>query len=432
MIHRPSVRIACAVAATAMTGCASVPDIAERHHDGNVVQERVVNQQLLLNIVRAAHRQPLHFSTIPYVRLPLVNSAPWTLTVPFGVVGPYGRNSLATSLGAQVITVEVTPQTSQEFMQGITTPVRPALMDLYLQQGWPQQTVLYLFVEEMRLIEKKPGDEDGRAIERYRNDPANATEMKKFVAAVRRMTAHCDLRVGSNPPQPGPLLPAPMTIGLVGLPDAVNAGLVGARTAADGKVALGLQLPGSAKVGLVPKTLDNGSSQASECLPEQGIQTDRGKVTSGLRDQPGIDRLFQVWRNAGARTAPPTKGGSGDETWIELTFRSPDGMVYYLGELIRDGAAPVDVVGSSGVEATLFKVDAAPVQTGAASADAAVAVDFWNWRYSIARAAGRPSSQGPADRSMQTLALVSQILQLQNKATASPRSTPPLRVEPAS
>ena len=237
------VPLACA---GALSGCATVVDIAERHRDANLVQEQVMNQQLLLNIVRASHRQPLHFSRIPYIKLPLISSAPWDLSIPFGVVGAYGRNSAKSSVGGALITVEVSPQDSQEFIQGITTPVKLTQMDFYFQQGWPKQLVLYLTVEELRTIEKtvtcetfkpdggsveicdptKPQKSTEAVVHRFRNNPGNKSELEEFAKAIDTITK-CELFVRSDPVQRGPRLAEPWTAPMSGLPEAINSGLVG-------------------------------------------------------------------------------------------------------------------------------------------------------------------------------------------------------------
>ena len=42
---------------------------------------------------------------------------------------------------------------SQEFMRGITQPVPPSTMLYYLDQGWPQQLVLHMFVRSIEFYD---------------------------------------------------------------------------------------------------------------------------------------------------------------------------------------------------------------------------------------------------------------------------------------
>jgi hypothetical protein len=408
------------VAATALlAGCATVVDIADRHNDANLVQEQVVNRQLLLNVVRAMHRQPLHFSRIPFIRLPLVQSAPWEFTLPFGDVGSYTRNSAKTSVGGQLITIEVSPQDGQEFIQGLTTPVKASLMDLYFQQGWPQQLVLYLFVEEMRLMEQVGDKVEVR--ERYRNHPGH---LEDFRAAIDVMTEHCDLVVVSSPGPQGPRLAYPWAGALSGLPEAVTAGLIGA---GDIGGTLALQLPGKSGMKLVPTY----GADASKCLPTAETE----KVLTGT-SLPKPELAMRAMRAGGAAffdpspKAMPSTGTGDKKPWLEITLRSPDGMVYYLGEVLRSGGAVTVKRNGSGKRGAAVLFNAAFTDTRTPAPEkAAVWVDYWDRRYAIVRPDSAKLSN-PDDRSMQTLALLGQVLQLQNKATSPPRGGAPLRVEP--
>lgn len=466
---RPLKRCLILVCAGALTGCATVVDIAERHGDANLVQERVMNQQLLLNIVRASHRQPLHFSRIPYIKLPLISSAPWELNFPFGVVGAYGRNSAKSTVGGALITVEVAPQDSQEFMQGITTPVGLNLMNLYFQQGWPKQLVLYLFVEELRVVQtvetcdalkqaddsKKPVCDPNKkperlssVIERIRNNPGKDGELADFAKAIDTITK-CELFVRSDSPSKGPRLADPWTAPVSSLLEATNAGLIGPngdglsllvpglnrlelRRPAGVENAPDCELPGSSPS---PQALvgasANGNAIASTLLTllKSGGATERGKAAqAGNTDLGGAGVAFS--KMGVEKLEKKTLS-------VEIATRSPDGMVYYLGEVLRHpGKVTVARDGDPKSRAFLFGAQVSEATTmDLLPKQAAVWVDYWDRRYSIPRPnTPVPSSPGvkadaPKDRSMQALALVGQILQLQNKAAVPPRSAA-FRVEP--
>ncbi|WP_088281782.1 hypothetical protein [Ideonella sp. A 288] len=423
----PSMGRRAMIAATAAlsAGCANVVDIAERHGDANLVQERVMNQQLLLNVVRAAHRQPLHFSRIPYIKLPLASSSPWEFTFPFGDVGSYTRNSVKTSVGGGLITVEVSPQDSQEFIQGITTPVRLGMMELYLQQGWPKQLVIYLMVEEIRLYRKTDAGQE--IVLRFRNDPGDPNDLDRFAEAVDDITA-CDLAISPEPAKFGPALAPLWNAPLAGVPEAMQAGVVGL----NGKV-MSLQLAPGSRFKLVPRA---GEADPKNCLP---ADSDKTQISAQELRSSNVatkrETLMQVIRKSGAvdrRTAQTTSETGPSAYSAEFVMRSPDSMIYYLGEVLRNGGKVTVRRDRDDSRATLFTVTAGPVGFGSAPEAAAVWVDHWGTRYAIPRAdsLGAPASlTKPKDRSMQTLALVGQILQLQNKASAPPRSAL-VRVEP--
>lgn len=449
--------------AVALTGCASVVDIAERHVDANLVQERVMNQQLLLNVVRASHRQPLHFSRIPYIKLPLVTSAPWELTFPFGVVGAYGRNSAKSSVGGALITVELVPQDSQEFIQGITTPVRLSLMDFFLQQGWPKQLVLYLFVEEMRALtttvtctaviqDGKPTDECNKDIaketkeqlRRIRNNPGDVKQLGEFAKAVDAMT-ECEMVILADPPKRGPRFAEPWAVSLAGLPEAMTANLVGH----DGQ-SLALQIAPTSRLKLKQP---NAGSSGGDCTFVNEGGSSATPLDLSASEEVDVKVLRTIMSKGGATAKPrlgsaesqglkdpdkasfssPIAVGSGKletkSTTFELVTRSPDSMVYYLGEVMR-GPGEVKVRRDAGgaTRATLFAVKVEQAGLGSQPQDAAAWVDYWGQRYIVARPQV-DATGAPTDRTMQALALVGQILQMQNKAPAPPRSAT-IRVEP--
>lgn len=111
-------------------------------------------------------------------------------------------------------------------------------------------------------------------------------------------------------------------------------------------------------------------------------------------------------------------------------------MVYYLGEVLRGGGnVTVGRDGDPLKRATLFSVKVGEAVLGSPPARSAVWVDYWGQRYTVPwpssrmEDASKVGSDAPTDRSMQALALVAQLLQLQNKSTAPPRATT-VRVEP--
>src|SRR5688572_21395925 len=73
------------VSALLAAGCASTKQVADTAVRTNVVQEQAHNQLLLLNILRAYERKPMHFTQISAVRLPPgIGNSTFVFPIPLG------------------------------------------------------------------------------------------------------------------------------------------------------------------------------------------------------------------------------------------------------------------------------------------------------------------------------------------------------------
>src|SRR5690349_8532779 len=73
-----------------LAGCAMLPKerISSSSTDYNLVVEKVQNEMLLLNVVRASKRRPLYFTGFNLLRGSLsYNFQTGNLTIPFGKIG---------------------------------------------------------------------------------------------------------------------------------------------------------------------------------------------------------------------------------------------------------------------------------------------------------------------------------------------------------
>ena len=237
-----------------------------------------------------------------------------------------------------------------------------------------------------------------------------------------------------------------------GLPEAFSSGLV----SHDGQ-GLALQLAVQSRLEL---RQPGGVSGPEDCQLPEADAVGQGSVPRIQAIASNNSALVSAFRKGGAteasrsgvsqgtsfRESPPVRPNSSDPLAkpqlvtttqsVEVAMRSPDSMVYYLGEVLR-GPGKVNVArdGDPSSKATLFHAQISDVGSGFPPSQSAVWVDYWGQRYSIPWPSSRVSDASrvglaaPADRSMQALALVAQLLQLQNKSTSPPRATT-VRVEP--
>ncbi|HEU0100407.1 MAG TPA: hypothetical protein VFQ67_16735 [Allosphingosinicella sp.] len=105
------------------------------------------NEMLLLNVLRAAAREPLQFSTMGTVTGAVGNGG--ELTLPFNNLIGAGAGVVSPSLkitDAVNPSVTITPLASKEFATGILSPIRPETIQLFLHNGWDAEFLLPLVV----------------------------------------------------------------------------------------------------------------------------------------------------------------------------------------------------------------------------------------------------------------------------------------------
>jgi hypothetical protein len=133
--------------AVALGGCAlsqSTPKVAI---DYNRDFAKSRNEMLLLNVLRAAAREPLQFSTMGTVSGSVGNGG--ELTLPFNNLIGGGPGIISPSLkitDAVNPTVTITPLANKEFATGILSPIRTETLQLFLHNGWDAEFLLPLVV----------------------------------------------------------------------------------------------------------------------------------------------------------------------------------------------------------------------------------------------------------------------------------------------
>lgn len=371
-------------------GCASTGQIADQVVKSNKAQELAQNQLVLLNVLRAYKRRPMHFTGISQLRLPVGFGSP-TIKIPTPL-GPdrthvYGvESSFAISQS-----VDTTVQSSQEFIRGITTPLTPSLMLYYLDQGWPQQLVLHMFV---RKIEVYQGD---FLKEEFLNYPESQSEFSNYQNLVEKLK-DCDFKADLVAGKPyGPKF-------------------TGAELKRDVQ---GLASANSSSLSLTPEGNDFRFTKESKSIsltPTQWVEKPAGYVCELPEGAASI---------AAAGEAGKSKESSSG-TSVRFVMRSPEAMLYYLGEIARtnlNDSRPISFAYSS-LRNKTHGVDRAAlfiVKKGQDSS-AAVSVDYDGENYFIPEGSS-------SDRSMHVLSLLMQVLGLQSKGDNLP-STANVRVIP--
>ncbi|QBE63180.1 hypothetical protein [Pseudoduganella lutea] len=456
-----------AAAAALLAGCSG--PLVKSAITSNIVQEDAHNAYLVLNIARAHERMPMHFTQVNTVRATPGGGGVGTpflgLDIPFGGAAPayYALRPSLESASA----VDTVSLVSQEFMNGLTTPVDARLMAYFASQGWPLPLLLYMFVGAVETY-----DSHGTLLHNLVNSPRNETfpafsALVDVVAGCRLVLSESTSYEFQGEPFPAAKLAdiavvtAARTAGLVPVEVDANgnqlAGEPGARKAGAARyyrlaqvvreAGVKLDSYGSGKSGIAGAAdcaIDGNMLQASAAPAEVPASGDA--MASATGEPPVADTLKQIskalstlpisvggpgdkrrpagnaaGKAAGPKIAPPDGDAGPAIAEARLILRSTQSMIYYLGELSRyqnaSDATRIDPVAIRiGKERTahLFRMQCCQPAPGAA---VAVAVDYRDKHFSVA-----PYSDagGIEDRSVQTLALLSLVYTLQNRSAAPP------------
>jgi hypothetical protein len=163
--------------ATSLASCVVVDNFANRSVDYNLQAENSKNENLLLNVVRAAYRKPLQFTELMTVTGQASASVTGVLTLPFAANHAAASRVFSFSPGATLsggpnFTVAVL--NTKEFYQGILTPIPMQLVALFFYEGFPKSVLLTLAA-----LRFEYGPKCGSMTEVY-NDVSSTEKYKDF------------------------------------------------------------------------------------------------------------------------------------------------------------------------------------------------------------------------------------------------------------
>lgn len=142
-----------------------------------------VSQQLLINIVRAHHRQPIHFTGVSNIAATFNFQASAGATPSPGglagaVISPVFGGSVAESP-----TISIVPIEGEEFTKRLLAPFSQNKLTLLLRQRFDVDLLLRMMAQEVRLLNTK--QPNGA----YRNSPANKAGYEMFRRVVLHLSA---------------------------------------------------------------------------------------------------------------------------------------------------------------------------------------------------------------------------------------------------
>ena len=183
-------KIAALLGALLCSGCAFQSQVDRATVDYNQAVASSTNDLTLLNVVRAMKRQPLHFTSLSKIsgsfrvtgraglNTDIVESGGTDTLTPAGALASrtatIGPERFAPSAGAEVTagpSFDIGILDTQEFYQGILRSVEPDVVGSFLQMGWPSDLLTALFVERIEL-HIPSGARNTRLEQELRPDPA--------------------------------------------------------------------------------------------------------------------------------------------------------------------------------------------------------------------------------------------------------------------
>lgn len=384
---RGAIRGAAALAALALaSGCMSMrTPMTDFATDYNRVIADSRNEMILLNILRAQHREPVYFSSVSQIEGALSVGAEASSELGLGYDGDPATEdvSVAPSLAVSAAsepTFTVVPLNTAEFVRGVLTPIRPETIRLLLSQGWRDYLLAPLLIERLTC----PAARGAQPIE-IENDPRN-------YSGGPSLQDFADIRIRRQPGEGATYT--------VEVDDSALAALLVEANASRYEVAQSRRVTRVVGGGEVPRSIVTMERDGGE------------EIAFGV---PASLAVRCGGSAPGETLAEASEEGSG----MVAHVRSIEGIIYYLGELIR-ADRPATLRDPDGDERLLFGVSRG-------HGPAAVGVGYRGERYYIPLI---EDGAAPArdDRSLQVISLINQLLALQTSSDDLNRVSSTVRV----
>jgi hypothetical protein len=391
-----------------LAGCAVVDKYADRAVDYNLQAEKTQQQNLLLNIIRASLRRPMQFTGLTSItgtasasgtlgggytsthQTPVVQDLGANIPSTLGGISSTAIGRVITGTGTASGTMSGGPTftvpvlDTQEFYQGILTPVSPQIIDYYVQQGFPPEVLFDLFVARVEMIVT-----DGPSCERFmfRNDVRNELRFAQFQALADYLivSGFTTERVADriaygpalrsnvhnlNPTETAKVIEAYSKASAAGLDiQAENGSLRMTRRSSHYRFCFAvnaderptwLGIPPDAYCGnealrrptavAIKQSQKKGTYRASHCPPVAGAQgsgdAGTGQFHGILLSRAFLDRIARLQHEARMNNRLPSEDEFPIRAFVNkhVTFkfqtRSVEAILYYLGEITRQHLRP--------------------------------------------------------------------------------------------
>jgi hypothetical protein len=147
--------------------------------------EDTTNKLLVLNILRAKDKAPLHFDEIPSIHETIQATASLTGTYPFGPrPQAWTRNSFSPGMNLQISpSFEIDHLDTKDFVTGLASPIDAKFVKYWLDRGLDRRIVMLLFFSAADIVDTDANNVS-RTI-RVRNSPRDAIDSLKQQSMLR-------------------------------------------------------------------------------------------------------------------------------------------------------------------------------------------------------------------------------------------------------
>jgi hypothetical protein len=322
-------RVAALLLSSSLAGCAFTDQFSPRIYSSNVNSQASLDQETLLNIVRASRYQPLTFVAIGKTAGSQTADLKVGLpTLTFGAGQTLAQRQLVFANNSidnnAVGSFESNPLISSAFQMGMLTPVSPKIMAMLLG-AYPREPIFYALLDGIKLTSARnswyfKNDPSNNAYGGKQNNPTchDLEVLSRYGAehskAVTRLAL--DYNQDCNFSEFAYLLEFGLAVGLTAELDNSPAKEKTPQNAKD-----------SSKTATAADTSVKGYMCFDPSLARLGFKTD----------------AMRMENRCGTKTSSPkiVKKFNFDGTLydVELRFRSPVGIYAFLGKLLRDGTA---------------------------------------------------------------------------------------------
>lgn len=407
------------VAALIVGACSFHHNVAWDAIDYNRSMADAANGVVLINVLRAKDREPMHFSHLTKVSGKIGYGLSTQLSFPFGqnlsTLGSVTNSVVPLARIEGGPGYDIISEDDREFMQGILSPVDSDHLFHYWNQGWNRDLLLHVFVESIE--QACPGQDaprifvntpfDGAQSGNFPNSQTARKEFLKFTKPLLGRSVRMEKKEAFR--AAGPPLPNSALHDVKAVTTALKEGTLHCRTGAlDAERACTADTPERDRryrMGTRATEIVFVGTTSAVPPPTEKKRIELRPTVFGIKP-PERFRDF-------VESAKKKQRGRGECT-ANLTLRSVQGIIYYLGEVVRADAranfgGKVVRLRSGDGEATetaeeLFLLRPVGVGPGIAS----FGITHKGTLYRI--------PENPPNRSAQVLSLVGQLLGLHRKS----------------
>jgi hypothetical protein len=161
-----------------LCGCGASPAIIKSDSlaFGEVIED-TTNKLLVVNVLRARDKAPLHFTDIPVIRESMQQTASLAFVDLLGSLSTTARDTRAGTLSVQTSpSFELTHLQSKDFITGISSPIDPKIVKYWLDRGLDRRIVLLLFFSAAEVVETRSEKGPVRTV-KIMNSPRDAIDV---------------------------------------------------------------------------------------------------------------------------------------------------------------------------------------------------------------------------------------------------------------